>query len=204
MKLLFIMGSPRTNGNTARILQRIRASVPEAWEVETVLLPSYHINGCTGCCRCQQDTEHFTCVQQDDGNLLLEKVIQADAVLYGTPLYGHNYSGQLKLFLDRHVPLFKFVSGSDKSVDQMEILSIIEQKPVGLIVSCQGPEANNTELIQLLFDKFCESSLARCMGKYVFPFCGSDAGQSFYNEATLQQILEDLRRVEETLRGPRE
>ena len=41
--------------------------------------------------------------------------------------------------MDRHVALFKFVGGSDKAVDEMEIKSFIENRPVGLIVSCQGP-----------------------------------------------------------------
>lgn len=53
--------------------------------------------------------------------------------------------------MDRHVALFKFVGGSDKAVDEMEIKSFIENRPVGLIVSCQGPGENNTELVQMQF-----------------------------------------------------
>lgn len=195
MKILAVMGSPRANGNTARLLNRIKESLPETDELELVTLTAYNLHGCTGCSRCQSDTEHFRCVQQDDGNLLLQKIIEADVVLYGTPLYGHNYSGQLKLFLDRHTPLFKFVSGHDKAVNEMEILSILNHKPVGLIVSCQGPEENNTELIQMLFDQFCNSSLAQCMGKYIFPFCNPNADQSEYDEQVIQQVVQGIQRV---------
>lgn len=195
MKVLAFMGSPRANGNTARLLKDIQELAPKTAEVEIVSLFDYDIRGCTGCMHCQQDTEHFTCVQQDDGNRLLQKIREADAVLYGTPLYGHNYSGQMKTFLDRHTPLFKFVDGKDKAVDEMEILSAIENKPVGLVVSCQGPEEYNTELIQMLFDKFCESSLAKCMGKYVFPFCNPDAARSAYDEKTMQRLFIDLQQV---------
>lgn len=108
------------------------------------------------------------CVQHDDVEQILNKVMSADAVLYGTPLYGHSYSGQLKLLMDRHAALFKFVGGEDKAVDEMKIKSFIEKKPVGLIVSCQGPEENNTELVQMQFRKICESSLASCTGTYIF------------------------------------
>lgn len=195
MRILAIMGSPRKNGNTANVLNRIKDTLPEDSDIEIVSLVDYTIHGCIGCSQCQRDMEHFICVQQDDSNMLLHKIIKADIILYGTPLYGHNYSGQLKTFLDRHTPLFKFVSGSDKAVNEMEILSIIENKPVGLIVSCQGPVEYNTELIKLLFDKFCESSLARCIGKYVFPFCGPDANQSNYDEETIQQIIKDIQNV---------
>lgn len=192
MKLLTVLGSPRKSGNTAHILQKIQASAPKNWETECIDLSDYQILGCTGCSHCQRDTTHFTCVQQDDGNLLLSKIRNADAVLYGTPLYGLNYSGQLKIFFDRHVPLFKFVDGSDKAVDEMEIISAIETKPVGLVVSCQGPEENNTELVQMLFDKFCESSLATCLGKYIFPFCDPEVTGSHYSEDTLQKVWTDI------------
>lgn len=192
MKLLAFMGSPRKNGNTAELLNRIAKSAPENWDVEIIALADYTICGCTGCSHCQMDTEHFSCVQQDDGNRILGKVMEADAVLYGTPLYGHNYSGQMKILLDRHTPLFKFVSGKEKAVDEMEILSAIEHKPVGLVVSCQGPEEYNTELIKLLFDKFCESSLAKCVGKYIFPFCGPNVEESQYREDTLHRVWKDI------------
>lgn len=195
MKILAVMGSPRTNGNTARLLKRIQKSVPETCDMEIISLSDYVINGCTGCTHCQKDTEHFACVQHDDGNMLLKKIIEADAVLYGTPLYGHNYSGQLKTFLDRHTPLFKFVSGKEEAVDKMEIVSAIENKPAGLIVSCQGPEEYNTEIIKMLFDKFCESSLAKCLGKYVFPFCNPDTIHSDYDEHLICQILQDIKKL---------
>ena len=160
-----------------------------------ISLNDFNIHGCIGCSQCQRNTEHFFCVQHDNANLLLQKIIDADVVLYGTPLYGHNYSGQLKIFLDRHTPLFKFVEGSDKAVNEMKILSIIENKPVGLIVSCQEPEEYNTELIQMLFDKFCKSSLARCMGKYIFPFCSPDVTDSVYDEQVIQRLLQDLQEI---------
>lgn len=195
MKILAVMGSPRANGNTATLLNRIQNTAPENWEVEIISLTDYDIHGCTGCSHCQMDTEHFACVQKDDGNLLLQKIIDADVVLYGTPLYGHNYPGQLKTFFDRHTPLFKFVDGKDKAVNEMEILSIIENKPVGLIVSCQGPEEYNTEIIKMLFDKFCESSLAKCVGKYIFPFCALDTNKSCYDEKLIQQIVADINKI---------
>lgn len=195
MKILAIMGSPRGNGNTAEILNRLQDSAGGDDSVEVIALRDYEIHGCTGCSACQKDTADFVCVQKDDGNLLLEKIRKADAVLYGTPLYGHNYSGQLKIFLDRHLPLFKFVGGTEKAVDEMEILSAIENKPVGLVVSCQGPEENNTELVKQLFDKFCESSLAVCFGKYVFPFCGPDVSLSSYDPETVRQIFEDIHKT---------
>lgn len=84
------------------------------------------------------------------------------------------------------------VDRKEKAVDEMEIISAIENKPVGLIVSCQGPEENNTELIKLLVDKFCESSLVKCIGKYIFLFCGPDISQSVYDFKTVRKIFQDV------------
>lgn len=71
----------------------------------------------------------------------------------------------------------------------MEIKSFIANKPVGLIVSCQGPEENNTELIKMQFDKFCESSLSCCFGKYVFPWCSPDVTDTHFSQATLEAMI---------------
>ena len=193
MKILFISGSPRKAGNTAEILRILTERIKDITDTEILYLTDYKVNGCLGCAwNCQKNLDEPGCIQQDDTEDLLQKLIAADAIFYSTPLYGHSYSGQLKLFMDRHVALFKFVGGGDKSVEEMEIHSLIANKPVGLIISCQGPEQDNTELIQAQFDKFCQSSLTKCIGKYIFPWCDTMTERAPYSEATLQKIIEDI------------
>ncbi|NBI07188.1 flavodoxin family protein [Senegalia massiliensis] len=192
MKIVSISGSPRKNGNTANILNTIQKCISKTHEMDILYLTDYNINGCLGCSQCQRIFDKIGCVQKDDTIMLLNHLIKADIILYGTPLYGHSYSGQLKVFMDRHVALFKFVCGENKSVDKMKVLSFLENKPVGLIVSCQGPQNNNTELIKTQFEKFCESSLATCLGKYVFPFCDAHSNNTEYAKETLTTIIEDI------------
>ena len=192
MKLLFISGSPRKSGNTSTILNKLASKLAPEHEVEICNITDYEINGCTGCNVCQSVLTEPGCLQNDQASLLLNKIRQADLVVYGTPLYGHSYSGQLKVFMDRHVALFKFVEGSEKAVNEMRILSFIECKPVGLIVSCQGPEENNTELVKMQFDKFCESSLAKCFGKYVFPWCSPNVTGSSFPDELINRIADDI------------
>lgn len=193
-KILLLSGSPRKQGNTAGILKMIQTQLEDITESEIYYLSDYRINGCLGCSACQKVLDRPGCVQNDDAHILLEKLITADVILYGTPLYGHSYSGQLKVFMDRHVALFKFVAGADKAVDDMKICSFIGGKPVGLLVSCQGPEENNTELVKMQFDKFCESSLTTCFGKYVFPLCVPDAVCSIYSEEIIKHVVDDIKR----------
>lgn len=196
MKIISILGSPRKQGNTAKVLDIVQNKLKNISDFEMYCLEDYQINGCLGCSHCQSVFDEIGCIQKDDARRLLHKLIEADVILYGTPLYGHNFSGQLKLFMDRHVALFKFVSGSTKAVNEMQIRSFISKKPVGLIVSCQGPEENNTELVKLQFDKFCESSLTHCLGKYIFPWCDPTTNESQYATDTIQKIISDIQHLE--------
>ncbi|MGN0674586.1 MAG: flavodoxin family protein [Oscillospiraceae bacterium] len=196
MKILFICGSPRKSGNTAHILKKITSKLCEKHNTEICYITDYNISGCTGCNVCQGVLEKPGCIQNDDAHILLGNIISADAVVYGTPLYGHSYSGQLKILMDRHVSLFKFIGGSEKAVGEMEILSFIKDKPVGLIVSCQGPEEDNTELIKMQFDRFCESSLARCFGKYIFPRCSPDVEGTDFSPEIINRIAADIEELE--------
>lgn len=97
-KILLLSGSPRKEGNTARILIMIQKCLEDIAETEICYLSDYNINGCLGCSACQ------------------------------------------KVFMGRHVALFKFIAGVDKAVEEMDVHSFIGGKHVGLLVSCQGPE----------------------------------------------------------------
>ena len=193
MRILLLSGSPRRQGNTVRILAQLAQKLEaQGHQVTPLSLADYTLKGCNGCSVCQGKLEEPGCVQTDDIAALLRQVLAADAVVYGTPLYGHSFSGQMKLFLDRHVALFKFVGGEDKAVGEMEILSFLRDKPVALVVSCQGPKEENTELISMQFSLFCQSSLARDLGTFVFPWCDPRVTGSHYDPATLDRLVQAL------------
>ena len=194
MKILFFSGSPRKNGNIATIVNQIDNRLNDNYDTEVCYISDFIINGCQGCSHiCQQNLTEPGCNQEDQVNILLDKIINADIIVYGSPLYGHSFPGQLKMFLDRHVALFKFIGGSDKSVDEMEIFSFIKGKPIVFIVSCQGPEENNTEIIQMQIDKFFESSLAKCIGKYIFPLCSPDVSVDTFSSDKIDLIVNDIK-----------
>ncbi len=193
MKITLISGSPRQKGNTATLLNEIENFFTHNNKVERIDITDYDINGCLGCSKCQEITDQTSCIQKDDANELLNKLIESDLIIYGTPLYGHNYSSQLKTFLDRQVALFKFIDGKDKDVAEMEMKSLLEGKPVMLIVTCQGPEKNNTEIIKLLFDKYCETSQTHSLGKFIFPFCTDDiSATKERSQQTIKMIIHTI------------
>ncbi len=171
MNIVMISGSPRKAGNTNTVLEAFRKALAPRHDVYLYRLTDYTLHGCTGCSACQSTRETPGCVFDDDAGGLLEHLIAADVIFYGTPLYGHSYSGQLKLFMDRQVSLFKFIDGADQAVGDMTIHSLIAGKPTGLFVTCQGPESENTDLIKAQFDLFCQTALTHCVGPFVLPWC---------------------------------
>jgi multimeric flavodoxin WrbA len=107
MKVLGISGSPRSRGNTARILAEVLRGVSDAGgEASAVSLSEYTIEGCVGCERCRRDQ---TCTRFNDGmTLLYPRVADADALVLGSPVYHYNVTSQMKAFIDRLYAFYDF------------------------------------------------------------------------------------------------
>lgn len=101
MKVLAINGSPKSNGNTAFALKKVMEELEKNnIETEMVTIGQKEIRGCIGCgwCSAQQKTR---CVFDDEVNELLPKMIEADGLLLGSPVYYSGINGTIKSFLDR-------------------------------------------------------------------------------------------------------
>jgi len=196
MRTISILGSPRKNGNTATVLNSIEKNIINNHEIERINISDYDINGCLGCSECQKEKNKPGCIQNDDADKLLKKLIDSELIIYATPLYGHCYSSQLKTFLDRQVALFKFIEGKDKAVTEMEMKSLIDGKSVILIVTCQGPIENNTEIIKLLFDKYCETSKTISIGKFIIPFCTDPSKVLEKSQNEIEKIIQTIQEHE--------
>ena len=105
--VLIISSTPRKNGNSERLCQEFRKGAQEAGhQVELVCLRDLEIGYCRGCFAC---AELGRCVIDDDMQELAQKVRQADVLVLATPVYFYSMSGQLKVFIDRLVPVYEQV-----------------------------------------------------------------------------------------------
>lgn len=103
MNILAIIGSPRINGNTYKTVKLIEQRLVErnnAIKFEYVQLSKTNMNTCKGCFICIEKGEE-NCPLKDDRNNLELKMKQADAVIFGSPVYTYNVSWIMKNFLDR-------------------------------------------------------------------------------------------------------
>ena len=103
-KVLVITTSLRAKSNSDALAEKLAAGARDAGhEVETVSLKGKKISYCTGCLACQRTQR---CVQNDDAVWIAEKVKNADVLVFVTPIYYYEMSGQMKTLLDRLNPLY--------------------------------------------------------------------------------------------------
>jgi multimeric flavodoxin WrbA len=99
MKVLGFVGSPRLSGNTATLVsQALAGAKANGADVEQIHIPSLDISGCKGCKYCKS---HETCKTEDDMQSLYAKIRESDGLIFGTPVYFAQMTGQMKQFVDR-------------------------------------------------------------------------------------------------------
>ena len=105
-KVYAINGSPRRNKNTAQMLDKalegVKAGFPDA-QVERINLFDLNFTSCKSCFACKRKDEKFlrTCALKDDLTPVLEKLKDADALIFGSPIYYRTITGQMHSFYER-------------------------------------------------------------------------------------------------------
>ncbi len=100
MKILAINGSPRTTRSTTRRLAQfvLEGAADAGAETEMIDLCDLRVTPCTACEACSLNG---TCVNDDDVPLLVDRMKEADGIIFASPVYIDNVSGQMKVFFDR-------------------------------------------------------------------------------------------------------
>ena len=95
MRVIYVSGSPRSKSNTDWLLNRMLAATGG----EFLKLSDYDIQPCRSCWACRQTQ---ACAIDDDmTSTMIPKLLEARAVVVGSPVYFNNVTAQLKAFIDR-------------------------------------------------------------------------------------------------------
>ncbi len=103
-KIIVLNGSPRKNFNTAQLLKEAQKGAESTGaEVEYFNLYDYNFKGCMSCFACQRKDSKTegVCAIPDDLKPILEKCINADAIIIGTPVYFSYPTGIFRSFVER-------------------------------------------------------------------------------------------------------
>lgn len=110
MKVVGFVGSPRKKGNTTSIVNEVlRGAASAGAETGIFNLNELSIRGCQACYKCQ--TPEGKCVQTDGMAPLYDEIFGADAVVFGSPVFMLQVTGQMKTFIDRLFALLYLKDG---------------------------------------------------------------------------------------------
>ena len=103
-KVYIVSSTPRKNGNSEILANEFARGAEEAGNsVIKINVRELDLKFCIGCLYCQS---HDKCVLSDEMNSLYNDIQTADVLVFATPIYYYEMSGQLKTFLDRLNPLY--------------------------------------------------------------------------------------------------
>lgn len=98
-RIVVISTSLRRNSNSDALADRfIEGAVSAGNEVGKISLVGKNIQFCKGCMACQKLKK---CIIDDDVNDIMRKVLEAEVVVWATPVYYYEMSGQMKTLIDR-------------------------------------------------------------------------------------------------------
>ena len=103
--IVVLTGSMRRGGNTDLLAAAFADGARQHNEVEIISVADYKVNPCIGCNSCFT-RQRNQCFQNDDMNLIYEKLKKADMVVIASPVYFYGLSAKLKAVIDRlHTPM---------------------------------------------------------------------------------------------------
>ncbi len=102
MKVVAFNGSPRKDGNTELLLRKVLEPIAAAGiETEIVQVGGTTIRGCLACGKCIERKDKRCAVTSDIFNDCMGKMIEADAIICGSPTYFADMTSEMKALIDR-------------------------------------------------------------------------------------------------------
>ena len=102
MKVVAFNGSPRKDGNTAILINRVLKELQaEGIETEFIQLGGQQIHGCMACGTCRKIKNKECKIVNDNVNLYIQKMAEADGIILGSPTYFSMMTPEMKALIDR-------------------------------------------------------------------------------------------------------
>jgi multimeric flavodoxin WrbA/putative sterol carrier protein len=206
MKVIALNSSPRADGisKTGMMLDALVQGMRDAGaEVETIHLREKKIKNCIGCFTCWTKTPGV-CVHKDDmTNELFPKFLEADLVVFATPLYHYTVNATMKAFIERTLPMVEpFLNRLGDSTSH----PMRQKPPKGVVLSVAGfPEASVfaqlSSYVNFLFSKGLVAEIYRPAAEMLKLPQFSETAQEIL-EATAQggrELVQSLKISKETM-----
>lgn len=168
-KILGIIGSQRHLGNGEILVKAIADAAGPEHTLELLRLAEFNLLPCKACYKCTGTDGR--CILDDDLNLIIDKMVEADAIIISTPTYVRGPAGILKTLGDRVIAIAQHL-------DQLY------QKPT-VVVATHGPAGDEGYALTAAV------ALARMMGlgvKDAYTYLGALPGECIQTEGNMERI----------------
>jgi len=168
MKVLAINCSPKMDkGITALILNPFLEGMREAGaDVELFYTKKLNINPCLGRLNCFVEGK---CIQNDDMQMLLPKMKDADVWIFATPVYWSGVVGPMKNLIDRMTPFGNPVFGIRDGHSYHGLRDDVKRGKVVLISTCGFWELDNFDSLVDYMKRFCKHTEREFVGALLRP-----------------------------------
>ena len=157
MRIMTVLGSPRRQGNTAKVLGWIEEQFrADGHEVDSANILDYGAQGCGECMACKKGTVEL-CSIDDDADALFRRMAVADMVLIAAPVFCWGFPAQIKGLIDRMFCMMDF-DGERAGVPRLH------GKGMALLLTGGGEEADNAELVVRGFGQLVQWLKGRLAG----------------------------------------
>ena len=110
-KVIIISSSRRRGGNSDTLCDRFLQGAQESGHTaEKIFLRDHSIGYCVGCGYC---FDNHKCSRKDDMAAILDKLVDADVIVFATPVYFYSMDAQMKTFIDRTTPRYTEMKNKD-------------------------------------------------------------------------------------------
>ncbi|MFX0034792.1 MAG: flavodoxin family protein [Candidatus Hermodarchaeota archaeon] len=102
MKVVLFNGSPRKEGNTFHCLNVVMGELKaEGIECDYVWIGKERLQGCTACLQCRDNDDQRCTIEGDNMNYYIEKMLESDGIIIGSPTYFSDLSTSTKALIER-------------------------------------------------------------------------------------------------------
>lgn len=104
MKIIAFNGSPRKEWNTATLLKKaLEGAASKGAQIELINLYDLNYKGCYSCFACKEKNgaSYGKCPIKDDLLPIFKKIETADSIIFGSPIYFSEITGEMRSFLER-------------------------------------------------------------------------------------------------------
>ena len=102
MKVVAFNGSPRKEGNTCQSIRVVLSEIEkEGIGTELIQVGGKTLHGCIACYKCVKNKDGECAIKKDDLNSYVKKMVEADGIILGSPVYFSNITSEMKALIDR-------------------------------------------------------------------------------------------------------